>query len=491
MPENGRMAEADVVVVGGGPGGLATAYEAAARGLRVVLIEARDELGGNAARSTGYMAFVGSDLQLEAGIEDSNEAYLEDCRAEVARQADRYGIMFDEALTRKFIRESHATYELLCSLGFRFDRFIRRPEAHRTDRMLAVDDVSRFRTALGAAVEDAGVTVRRETRALRLVEDGRRVCGLVVSARTVKSDGSEILSQAEEVHAARAVVLAAGGYQANPLLRARYQPARHAGSPYLGIDTARGDGHIMGQAVGGDLINMTMLPPLVMVASALVEDCIAVNLAGERFHDETGPYDDRVAALRRQPQEVAFYVYDDIVARRRSDLVAQMPRPSVTTPTLAGLARRIGVDPAGLKATAEQWNGALAVDPPADPVLGRRVHPADRHGLVEPPFHAVPMVVGVNFPAGGFRVDAALRVWDVFGEPIDGLYAVGDCVGGINPAAGLGGMHICSAISMGRVAARAIANGPETECDDGQDPELTVPAPAETGLRMAVVDVKG
>src|SRR5579859_4603968 len=67
------VAEADVVVLGGGPGGMGTALEAARSGASVVLVEVRAEIGGNAARSTGYMAFVDSAEQRAQGIRDSAE----------------------------------------------------------------------------------------------------------------------------------------------------------------------------------------------------------------------------------------------------------------------------------------------------------------------------------------------------------------------------------------------------------------------------------
>lgn len=138
------------------------------------------------------------------------------------------------------------------------------------------------------------------------------------------------------------MVLASGGYQSNPELRLRYQPGFVGRAPCLGIDTCRGDGHLMGQAVGGDLINMTFVPPLVIVSSSVVEDAIAVNEAGERFHDEAGPYEERVERLHAQPGRRAWYVLDDVVAREKAALIGQMPEPPVTAPGLTELAAAIG-----------------------------------------------------------------------------------------------------------------------------------------------------
>src|SRR4029078_2342034 len=120
------------------------------------------------------------------------------------------------------------------------------------------------------------------------------------------------------------VLRAPGGYQPTPRLRLRSQPEFVARAPYLGVDTCRGDGHLMGQAVGGDLINMTFVPPLVIVSSSVVEDAIAVNAAGERFHDEAGPYEERVERLHAQPGRRAGYVVDDVVGPGKAGVVGQM-----------------------------------------------------------------------------------------------------------------------------------------------------------------------
>lgn len=443
---------ADVVVVGGGPGGCSAALEAARAGASVILLETLDTVGGNAARSTGYMAFADFDAQHAAGISDSPEAYLADMVAEAALQQERYGVLFDTALAGLYAEQSAGTYRFLVDLGFRFNRFVPRPRQHTIDRMMDVVDTAMFTELFTTALAESGVDVRHGMRARRLETRSGRVCAVATEALGSAPAGT--------IEATGGVILAAGGYQANHALRSRYQPGYMAGTPYLGVDSDQGDGHLMGQAVGGDLINMTMIPPLVMVASALVEDSIAVDSGGRRFADEAGPYDDRVEALEQVPGRRAFYVFDDRVYRLRRDLVEQMPHPAVSAPSIADLAALIGCPPDALTAAIEEWNATIRSGIGQDPAFGRVVFGKPRLPITEPPLWASPMVVGVNFPAGGFRVSLDCEVFDVFGQVIPGLFAVGDCVGGIAPAIGLGGVKISSAVTLGRIAGRVTAAGP-------------------------------
>ena len=459
---------------------MAATAAAAGTGADVHVIEALDAIGGNSVWSTGYMAFVGSRAQAEAGITDSVEAFLADAEHSISLLADRYPVIADPVLMRLFAQHSAATYDDLVARGVVFSRFIPRPLQHRTDRMLAVADMSAFRRAFEPDFARPNVRLHLNTWARRLLTQDGRVIGVMAE----DADG-----RAHRWLARKGVILATGGFQANPELRARHVPAYLAMAPYLGVDTCRGDGHLMAGAVGADLINMAQVLPLVIVSSSLVEDCIAVTREGRRFHDEAGPYERRVEALQAQPGREAWYILDDRTYRQKQQLVAQMPRKGETAPDLTSLAAKIGADPAGLASAVKGWNAFLAGSGRQDPEFGRVILPEGRRPIAEGPFHAVPMVVGSNFVAGGLRVTAAMQAVDVFGAAIPGLYAAGDTVGGLNPTAELGGMRLCGGFTLGRIAGLAAAEG-RTAPVDG--PRLQgAHLPSMVGTRVALVNIAG
>ena len=448
-----ERSEYDVVVVGAGPGGMSAAVAASDHGASVVVLEALDEIGGNAVWSTGYLAFCDFDMQDARGLADSEEHFLADARAEVERQRELYGIVWDEALTRLYAARSATVYRFLRKYGVSFERLIERPLQHTVHRMAKLDDTFALRPAYQKAFDERGVTVHLQTRGTQLVTEAGRVTGILAEdAKGIR----------RHYAARRGVVLTTGGYQAGAKLRRRYQPEHLALTPYLGVSTCRGDGHLMGQSVGGDLINMTMVQPLVMVASSFVEDAIAVNLSGERFHDEAGPYDDRVHALLRQAKREAYYIFDEATMKKSRHLVEQMPAEAISAPSLAELARKLGCPAANLEKSVADWNAFLATTGEKEPGFGRVIMPAGRRAITTGPFHATRMVLGINFPAGGFRTTQSMAVIDVYGQPIPGLYAAGDTVGGVNPCLGLGGIHISSAMTLGFVAGEAAA-----KCETG------------------------
>ena len=459
---------ADIVVIGGGPAGMATALEASKNGASVLLLEADTLLGGNAARSTGYLAFQGFEMQHREGLDDNAEIFFKDMVNEIKRQEETYGIEFDAELAKVFAKESASTYDWLVELGFEFNRFLPRPLQHSVNRMVDVTDTSMFTKVFSDVLEKNNVDVRTSTRARRLLLEESCIVG--------------VQTDKESFRANMGVVLAAGGYQANSSIRKKYQPEHMATTPYLGTHHDVGDGHIMGQEVGGELINMTMIPPLIMVGSALVEDSIAVNTLGRRFHDEAGPYDYRVQELNKQPSKTAYYIYDNQTYLKKRQLINEMPQTPSSANSLMELAQTIGSDHKALEEAVTRWNDFLTSSEKKDPDFGRVILPAERRAILEPPYFASKMITGINFPAGGFRVNADLQVLNVYGEPIPKLFAVGDCSGGLGPVIGMGGMRITPALTLGRVVGRKIATQkfeciPNSERLDEYIPSNTMKVP--------------
>ena len=447
---------------------MATALEASKNGASVLLLEADTLLGGNAARSTGYLAFQGFEMQHREGLDDSAEIFFKDMLDEIKRQEEAYGIEFDAELAKVFAKESASTYDWLVELGFEFNRFLPRPLQHSVNRMVDVTDTSMFTKVFSDVLEKNNVDVRTSTRARRLLLEESCIVG--------------VQTDKESFRANMGVVLAAGGYQANSSLRKKYQPEHMATTPYLGTHHDVGDGHIMGQEVGGELINMTMIPPLIMVGSALVEDSIAVNTLGRRFHDEAGPYDYRVQELNKQPNKTAYYIYDNQTYLKKRQLINEMPQTPSSANSLMELAQTIGSDHKALEEAVTRWNDFLTSSEKKDPDFGRVILPAERRAILEPPYFASKMITGINFPAGGFRVNADLQVLNVYGEPIPKLFAVGDCSGGLGPVIGMGGMRITPALTLGRVVGRKIATQkfeciPNSERLDEYIPSNTMKVP--------------
>lgn len=459
------MRRYDVIVVGGGPGGLAAAASAAEAGGTVLLIELLGTLGGNASQSTGYLALIGTELQRKHQVSDCVADFMADGERQIRLELENGPMIWDRELTELYARESAATYDELTAMGVRFSRLLAKPSQHCNDRIHALEDPAQLGTAYAARLETLGVEVVYNTDVTRLITTEGRATGVAFETR-----GAGGTARTGRAGAQRGVILATGGYQGSYELRRRHQKAEEINDYLSGVRSCRGMGHVLGAAMGGDLINMDYIQPMIVIPSLLAEDAIAVNRAGKRFHDETGKYADRVKGLAAQPGGIGHYIIDTATFRAKSALVATMPEPPIEAPTLDALAEAIDCDPAALRTTVETWNGFLAGKAQTDPATGRTILPKGRRPLRDAPFYALRMVRATTFTWGGFAVTRDMQVVDVMGAPVGGLFAVGDTTGGINVISGMGGIHIASALVQGRLAGRAAMAGPSAS------PHLTAPA---------------
>jgi 3-oxosteroid 1-dehydrogenase len=110
--------------------------------------------------------------------------------------------------------------------------------------------------------------------------------------------------------------------------------------------------------------------------------------------------------------------------------------------TLAGLARKVGIDPDGLQATAVRFNGFAREGKDRDFQRGDSAHdrwwgdqaaPHPNLGTIEkPPFYALPVYPGALGTKGGPNTNARGQVLNIRGQAIPGLYAAGNTMAGVS-----------------------------------------------------------
>jgi tricarballylate dehydrogenase len=319
--------------------------------------------------------------------------------------------------------------------------------------------------------------VRHEVAVGDLLRDGDgRVAGVV--ARAADGMRSELR--------AGAVVLAAGGFESDPRLRAahlgpNWDVAKVRGTPSNTGEVleaalrhgAQAYGHWSGcHAIQWD----AGAPPTgdLEITNRFSRQSypvgIVVNRRGERFLDEGEDFRNYTyakfgAEVLRQPEGVAAQVFDakTIPLLRRIDYEAP-GATRVDAGTLGELADGLGIDRDGFERTVAEFNAAIA-DVPFDPAVkdGRRTEgiapPKSNWALAidTPPYVAFPITCGITFTFGGVRVDEEAAVLDTAGRRIPGLFAAGELVGGLFFHNYPGGSGLTAGAVWGRRAGWAAA----------------------------------
>ncbi len=338
---------------------------------------------------------------------------------------------------------------------------------------------------LRLSLMDRGVPLLLNTALLELIEEDGRVVGVLA-----EREGRPLRIRAE-----RGVLLAAGGFEKNADLRKLHQAAPIGADWTAGPDCNVGDTIAIAEKLGAsfDLLDDAWWTPVLCVpgepAWAMVIEKglpggIIVNRAGERFMNEAAPYNDVVKAMyaanRPEAPSIPGHLIFDATFRARYPVGYVAPSyampDAMLTPalkkfllwdqTLAGLARKIGVDPAGLERTVERSNEHARAG--VDPDFGRGTSVHDRYygdprggsnpclGPIEkPPFYSVEVYPGDLGTKGGLRTDVKARVLRGDDAPIAGLYASGNCSASVmgNTYPGAGGT-IGPAMTFSWIAAR-------------------------------------
>ena len=308
------------------------------------------------------------------------------------------------------------------------------------------------------------VRLLTSSRAIRLERDGTgRVDAVVVDM----PDGRR------RVAARRNVVLASGGFTRNRDLMfnfggpesLRLMPISGAGS--------RGDGLIMAMGLGAatSFISAGVAPtgpvePISGKGSLIAYGgAVLLNSKGRRFANEAAMYSEVSRTALKQNDATIFQIYDDAVRETYSRSMwgrVLTGFPEFKADSLGELLDRIAREH---RFDAEAARDALLkyneyVGQGNDPEFGRN-HLVGETGrptpIARPPFYGVVTVPGTTQNNGGLKVDGDLRVVDVFGDPINGLYAAGEIIGGFHGNGYLAGTHIGMALVFGQIAGRKAA----------------------------------
>lgn len=487
--------EYDVIVVGAGNAALCAALSARESGVDVLVLERApfEERGGNTTFTAGAMrvAYRGVDdiAELcpdltEQEIESTDfgsyteEQFLDD----IARVTE---FRTDPDLADLIVRRSFSTLNWMRSKGVKFHPIYGR-QAFKVDGRFKFWGGLTVETwgggpglveALSDAAKKAGIEIAYDTRAVALCKDGPRVSGVTVEVAGVRRD-----------IAATTVILASGGFEANPEWRTRYLGPGWDLAKVRGTRFNMGDGIKMaldigaipwGHWSGAHAVGWELnAPPFgdLAVGDAFQKHSypfgIMVNANGERFVDEGADFRNYTYAkyghvILAQPQQFAWQIFDQKVTHLLRDEYRIKQVTKVTAGTLDELARKLdGVDADAFVETITKYNQAVQVEQPFDPNVkdGRRtvgLRPDKTNWantLDEPPYEAYAVTCGVTFTFGGLRITEDAEVLDTDGRTIPGLYACGELVGGIFYFNYPGGTGLTNGSVFGRIAGTAAAS---------------------------------
>jgi tricarballylate dehydrogenase len=481
--------EYDVVVVGKGNAALCAALSARDQGAKVAMLEAanEDEHGGNSRFAGGVMRFAyGSvdDLRRVTDITDeeaANSDFGTNTREEYLDVLYRLtSFRTDADLSELLVNRSLDTMAWLRSKGARFVLNAGRQSAMVNGKRKYFGNMpievsgggAGLVQYLDAAVKKAGIEVHYDTRATSLIHDGERVAGVRAQRK----------GKAAEFRA-KAVVLACGGFEANPEMRTRYLGPGWELAKVRGSRFNVGDGLRMALDIGaapcgnwsgchatgwdryapefGDVAVGDQFQKHSYIFGLLI------NAEGKRFVDEGLDFHSFTYAryggeVLKQPGQFAWQVFDAKVTKllRSEYRIKFVTKASANS--LEELAPKLeGVDADQFLKTVRAYNAAVKKDIPFEHTIkdGKctvGLSPPKSNwaqALDTPPFDAYATTCGITFTFGGLRIDKDNgQVLDAHFHPIPGLYTAGEMVGGLFYFNYPSGTGLVSGAVFGRMA---------------------------------------
>ncbi len=481
---------ADVVIIGAGGAGLNAAVEVLRAGGSAILIEKMPSVGGNTLLSgTALNAYdpqrqeAMTILESELGLLDEmltmefEDELVQEWQATFALEVEEY-----KASGEDYLFDSPSLHKLHTYIG---GDMIGSPEvidAFAEGGLAAVEYIEDFgvewipsiNSAIGSYwrrshstaktfgeagadyilpqaefVRENGGVILTEYTAEQIVMEGGKVVG--VKGRTAEG-------QPFEISADKNVILATGGFGSNVEMREHYNvqwPTLDASVPTTNGPTSMGEGIVMAEQIGANLVDMEWIQLLPTYGGGLftpyTQNQLYINHDAKRFIAEDSARDDLASAILEQENGETWILSD---ANTVNDVIAPIYVAEMKVSqgllfkadTLEELAELAGLDADTLIATVEDYNRGLREK---DDSFGRK--------FMDQEIDDAPYYIGLSQPMihhtmDGVEVNGQSEVLDTEGNVIEGLLAAGEVTGGLHGTNRLGGNGIADMVIFGRQA---------------------------------------
>lgn len=439
-----KKMEADIVIVGAGSAGLSAALAAASYGVKVVVLEKMASPGG-------YSMFTGGMFAVESSIQI----------------LDYIGITKDEAfknhmqnshwcangrLVRGFINKSADTIDWLMQLGIEYKNVISMwPGGPRTWHRMEGGGKALIET-LTREVKKRGVDILTETPVQRLIMDSKK------QAKGILAQGID--GQPIQVNS-KAVIIAGGSYANNKEMMNKYSNFTFGASSF--VDMHQTGEHIsMSWEAGAasDGMGVFMAIPTVPgeektshLWSAALQPLLWINKSGQRFCDESITFYLSTAAnsLSKQPDGIMYTIFDEITKNKMIEqgisaaLSAYVPvttklsrldndikrgikeGKAFSADNSNELADKLCINRNTFKNTLDEFNSFFLNNHDQTYAKKNKYLQPVRKGK----FYAIKSLLQILTTLGGIKINHNTEVLNNKTEVIPGLYAVGNCAGGL------------------------------------------------------------
>ena len=449
----------DVVVIGAGGAGFSAAITAKNAGANVVLLEKMPAVGGNSLISGAEMNVAKNWVQPKLGItDDSPELHAEDTFKGGDGKGDMkvINVMTHQALdAAKWCRDY---------LGVRFedDNLFFFGGHSRKRALIPVGHTgTEFISKFQAKADELGIPVITNMKAEELVKDKS---GRVVGVKATM-DGTEYTFNAKG-----GVVLATGGFGANPEMVKKYNPKIDERFKTTDAPGTTGEALYMAERAGAELVNMGYIQTypicdpisgaIELIADARFDGAIMLNQEGKRFVEELQRRDVLSEAILNQTGRYCWVLWNDNIGKisntvgTHANEYEAFTKQGVmaTCDDLKCIADFTKIPYDQLQKTVKRVSDMAGKGNDKD-----FHHRAGLMDMQQGKYYVIKAVPSTHHTMGGVRINEKAEVLTADGKVIPGLWAAGEVTGVTHGTNRLGGNAYTDIIVFGRIAGEAAA----------------------------------